>query len=318
MSPPSAPVLTVGETMVLVGSTRPEPLRHSTLMSLGMGGAESNVAIGLRRLGAPSAWIGRIGTDSAGDLVERLLRGEDVATTCLRDDEAPTGLMLKERRSTMETRIWYYRAGSAGSRLAPGDVPDEAVRSAATVHLTGITPALSSSALELTLELVERAEKFGVPLSFDLNYRSSLWTPEAARDVYARIVPRCAVVFAGLDEAALLGCSGNDADAAARELHALGARTAVVKRGPDGAVAATEDGMFSAPGVPVEVRDTVGAGDAFVAGFLADRIAGRDVPTALTTAAAVGAYACTGDGDWEVLPRRDELDRLTGSEPVTR
>ncbi|GAA4722493.1 sugar kinase [Isoptericola chiayiensis] len=312
------PVLTVGETMVLVGSTRPEPLQHSTLMSLGMGGAESNVAIGLRRLGAPAAWIGRVGADSAGDLVERLLRGEDVATTCLRDDGAPTGLMLKERRSTMETRIWYYRAGSAGSRLGPEDVPDDAVRSASMLHLTGITPALSPSARALTLDLVDRAVAFGVPVSFDLNYRSSLWSADDARRLYARVVPRCEIVFAGLDEAALLGCDEHDAPTAARQLRDLGARTAVVKRGAQGAVAASEGGEFSAPGVPVDVRDTVGAGDAFVAGFLADALAGRDVSTALATATAVGAYACTGDGDWEVLPRRSELARLSSSEPVTR
>ncbi|WP_418275373.1 sugar kinase [Isoptericola jiangsuensis] len=318
MTPHPGPVLTVGETMVLVGSTRPEPLQHSTQMSLGMGGAESNVAIGLRRLGTPAAWIGRVGEDSAGDLVERLLRGEDVATTCLRDGGAPTGLMLKERRSTMETRIWYYRAGSAGSRLAPGDVPDDALRSASMVHLTGITPALSPSALALTLDVVARASQLGVPVSFDLNYRSSLWTAQAARDLYLQVVPRCELVFAGTDEAEILGCGGPDAETAARRIRDLGAGTAVVKRGPQGAVAAAASGTFSAPGVPVEVRDTVGAGDAFVAGFLADHLAGRDVATCLATATAVGAYACTGDGDWEVLPRRGDLARLTSTEPVVR
>ncbi|GIJ00593.1 2-dehydro-3-deoxygluconokinase [Sediminihabitans luteus] len=314
----AAHVLTVGETMLLVGSTRPEPLQHSTRMSLGIGGAESNVAIGLHRLGTAVTWVGRVGDDSAGDLVERTLRGEGVRAVCVHDADAPTGLMLKERRSTVATHVWYYRAGSAGSRLAPGDVPDAALRGASLVHLTGITPALSTSARRLVLDLVERAVQLGVPLSFDLNYRSALWTRAQARALYAEVVPRCDVVFAGEDEAAILVGPSTDAVTSAERVRALGARTVVVKRGADGAVCVGPEGTSSRPAVPVDVRDTVGAGDAFVAGYLAEHLRGECQDAALATATAVGAYACTGDGDWESLPRRRDLALLTSAEPVTR
>lgn len=312
------PVLTVGETMVLVGSTKHEPLQHSTQMSLGMGGAESNVAIGLERLGVPAHWVGRVGEDSAGDLVERLLRGEGVTTTCIRDETSPTGLMLKERRSTMETRVWYYRAGSAGSRLAPGDVPVEAVRNAALVHLTGITPALSKSARALTFETANVAAEAGVPISFDLNYRAGLWSRDEARTVYRDLIPLCSIVFAGEDEAEIAVGAAPDAASYATRLLNLGAQTAVIKRGADGALSLGPEGTHSREAVPVTVRDTIGAGDAFVAGYLADVMTGATAHTALGTAVAVGAYACTGDGDWEVLPRRRELERLRDPEPVSR
>ncbi|WP_029253977.1 sugar kinase [Paraoerskovia marina] len=314
----TAPVLTVGETMVLVAGTRHEPLQQGTPMSLGMGGAESNVAIGLRRLGTAAHWVGRVGDDSAGDLVERLLLGEGVQTTCLRDLYAPTGLMLKERRSTMETRVWYYRQASAGSRLAPGDVPDEAVTGAALVHLTGITAALSPSARALTLQVAALAAGSGVPVSFDLNYRAGLWSPDDARALYREILPLCTLVFAGEDEAAIAVGSAPDARTYARRLLDLGAGTAVVKRGADGALSSGPGGTHERPAVPVTVRDTIGAGDAFVAGYLADVVDGQDAATALGTAVAVGAYACTGDGDWEVLPRRREIARLLDPEPVSR
>ncbi|PFG19588.1 sugar kinase [Serinibacter salmoneus] len=311
-------VLTVGESMALVGSSRPEPLHAGATMTLGMGGAESNVAIGLRRLGTAATWVGRLGEDSAGDLVEKVLRGEGVTTRALRTRDVPTGLMLKEQRSTMETRIWYYRAGSAGSRLRPGDVTAQEVAEADLVHLTGITSALSASARDLVLDTARLAADAGVPVSFDLNYRSRLWDEASARALYARIVPQCAIVFGGLEEVEILIGPETDPVRAGHALRALGAGIAVVKLGAQGAVAVWDGGEVRVPAVPVQVRDTVGAGDAFVAGFLADHLAGNDVATALATAASVGAYACTGDGDWETLPTRADLRRLGGAEPVTR
>lgn len=311
-------VLTVGESMALMSSSRPEPLHAGATMTLGMGGAESNVAIGLRRLGTAATWIGRIGEDSAGDLVEKSLRGEGVATRCIRTPGFPTGLMLKERRSTIETRIWYYRSGSAGSHLAPGDVSASDVAAADLVHLTGITAALSASARDLVDETAEMAGNCGVPVSFDLNYRSRLWDHEAARAFYTRLAPRCAIVFGGLEEIQLMVGPIPDPVQAGLAVRELGAGVVVVKLGAGGAVAVDASGAVRVPAVPVDVRDTVGAGDAFVAGFLADHLAGRDLTETLATAAAVGAYACTGEGDWEVLPTRSDLARMTSDEPVTR
>ncbi|MCX7523168.1 sugar kinase [Microbacterium sp. STN6] len=311
-------VVTIGETMALMAGTQPGPLQHSPTMSLGIGGSESNVAIALSRLGVETTWIGRVGADALGDLVLREIGAEGVRVIASRDPDATTGIMIKERRSALDTRIWYYRVGLAGSRLSVDDVDFSIVRDAALLHVTGISPALSPSMSTVIDEAIRVARKAGVPVSFDLNFRGRLWSREQAGEAYRRIIPEVDLVFGGDDEAAI--ALGHTAEplALAHDLVELGAGQAVVKLGERGAVAAVEGQEYERAAIRVPVVDTVGAGDAFVAGYLAEYLAGESVETRLTTAVTVGAYACLTPGDWEGLPRRAELAALTATEPVTR
>ncbi|BAS18109.1 2-dehydro-3-deoxygluconokinase [Arthrobacter sp. Hiyo8] len=98
-------VVTLGETMALMASDKAGPLAHASTMSLGIGGSESNVAIGLQRLGVQAVWCSRIGADSLGQLVEREIRAEGVVVHVTVDDDAPTGLMVKERRTPQPRKL---------------------------------------------------------------------------------------------------------------------------------------------------------------------------------------------------------------------
>ena len=118
-----AGLLTVGETLALGVPPTIGSLTQAPSLRLGIGGAESNVAIGVVRLGGSATWVGRVGADALGERVRRELRAEGVVAYAIEDPSAPTALMLKERRTAATARVWYYRAGSAGSRLAPDDVP---------------------------------------------------------------------------------------------------------------------------------------------------------------------------------------------------
>ena len=181
-----------------------------------------------------------------------------------------------------------------------------------------ISTALSESLRATVFAAIAAARDAGVRVSFDLNYRSRLWSEKEAKKVYAKIVPLCDVVFAGSDEAAILVGDHDDPHVLAARLLALGAGEAVIKLGAEGAIAATASESAAHDAVPVTVVDTVGAGDAFVAGYLAEALEGLDLHGRLRTAVATGAYACLAAGDWEGLPRRDELEALTATEPVTR
>lgn len=310
-------VVTFGETMALVRTVGIGPLAHSTSLELGIGGSESNVAVALRRLGTAATWVGRIGGDSFGDLVERELRAEGIGVHAIRDPDAPTGLMVKERRTGTATRVWYYRKHSAGSQFAIGDIPETMWDAATLLHITGITPALSDSAAKATVHYAEHARALGVPTSLDLNYRHALWTKHDAGPVYRTLVALADVVFAGTEEAAIAVGDGTPAELAAR-LCGLGPTEAVIKLAAAGAYALVDGQPYQRPAVPVDVVDSVGAGDGFVAGYLAERLAGRGPQERLQTATAVGAFACTVAGDWEGMPRRDELELLTSQESVTR
>ncbi|MGX6449292.1 sugar kinase [Patulibacter sp. S7RM1-6] len=307
---PVPPLVTLGETLVLLSAPEVGPLRHAHELRLGVGGSESNVAIGVRRLGVPAAWIGRVGDDELGEVVLRTLRAEGVDVRhAVVDPEVPTSLMLKERRTAATARVTYYRRDGPGARLSPEDVPEEAIRAAGVLHLSGITLALSPSAREAARHAATVARDAGVPVSFDVNYRAALWTPAEARDAVLEFAGRCDHLFVGDDEAALLGLDGT-VERTARALRERGPEVVVVKRGKDGAVALVDDDLVDVPPVPVHAVDAVGAGDAFDAGYLAGLLEGRPVAERLTTAAACGAYAVTVAGDWEGLPEPADLRLL--------
>src|SRR5215212_1902737 len=131
--------------MALISADGPAPLKHARSLTLGIGGSESNVAIALSRLGVEATWIGKVGADALGDLVVGQIAAEGVRVLAVRDADAPTALMLKEHRTSSETRIWYYRREMAGSRLRADEIDFDLVRDASLLHLTGISLGLSES-----------------------------------------------------------------------------------------------------------------------------------------------------------------------------
>ena len=310
---------TLGETLGLLVAEDVGPLSLARSMRLSMGGAESNVAIGVARLGVAATWIGRLGDDPVGDLIERQLMAERVRCLAVRD-RSPTAIMLRERRTGTAARVSYYRHGSAGSHLQPGDLPDGVIEKAGVLHLSGITPALGPEPAATVREAVRRAREAGVPVSFDLNFRSRLWDAASAAPVFRELAAGADILFAGDDEARIaLGCDAStEPDVLAEALAELGPGEVVVKLGRRGATARIDGELMEVPAVPVHAVDTVGAGDAFVAGYLASRLLGRGVRERLSTAAVTGAFAVTVPGDWEAFPRPHELTLLTAEEDVQR
>lgn len=298
-------LVTLGETMALLSAPTWGRLRDMTSLQLSIAGAETNVAIGLCRLGYRASWIGRVGDDEFGRLILARLRTEGVDVSAAVLDPAPTALMFRERRTRRVDRVSYYRRGYAGSRLGPDDLDEDLLRRARVVHLTGITPALSESARAAVHAAFEVARSAGVLVSFDLNYRSALWSVEAAAEVLWPLAHRADIVFAGEEELSIFGHEA--AEDAARELSADGARTVVLKRGSRGAAAVHAGTMRTQAAVPVQAVDPVGAGDAFAAGYLCGLLDGDDEQQRLALGCAVGAYAVTGLGDWESLPDRQDL-----------
>ena len=321
-----AAVLTIGEGLAVLRTRDHDSLATVSELAVGTGGAEGNVAIGLSRLGAPVTWLGRVGDDGFGRRVVRELRAEGVDVIARVDAGAPTGLLVKSAPAPGRTDVTYYRAGSAGSRLTRTDLDGIDLARFALVHVTGITPALSSSASETVDALVALAREAGVPVSFDVNHRSRLWPDAiAAIECYRRLAALADIVFAGEDEAAMLLGGADEPAKLAQNISALGPGEVVIKLGAEGALAhsTSEAGaeVHRSDAARVRVVDTVGAGDAFVAGYLAERIAGEPVEVRLKTAVRTGAAACLHPGDWEGAATRAQLANLfepESSDPVRR
>jgi 2-dehydro-3-deoxygluconokinase len=309
-------VVTLGECLVALVATSLGPMAEATSFERHVAGAEANVAVGLARLGHHPVFIGRVGADGFGTAIRRRLRGEGVRTDFLRvDASAPTGVLVRERRILGPAEVTYYRAGSAGARLEPGDVDAAAdlIRSARWLHLTGITPALSASASSAVDRAADLAHESGLIITLDLNLRRKLWSEAKAASILSKLAARADIVLGSADEAALVTGSdpSTDPGGLAAALIALGPSMVVIKLGSDGALGlARGDEPVHIPGLATTVIDTIGAGDGFAAGFIASRLEGADLRRALEVGNACGAAATSVVGDLAGLPDRAELDRL--------
>jgi 2-dehydro-3-deoxygluconokinase len=274
------------------------PLRLGGSLALSIAGSEGNVAIGLRRLGHTVTWVGRVGDDELGALVRRTLRAEGVDVHAAVDVDAPTGALLFEQRLPDVVRVTYLRSGSAATRLSWSDVRDALVMPPRVLHVSGITTALGAGPREVVHRAVRTAHEAGAVVTLDINYRSRLGSREQWAAALEPVIRLATVVVGTEDELRIVGGVG------------LGVPEVLVTYGADGAALHTAAGVLEQPAVPVRAVDPVGAGDAFVAGYLSGML--DDLPAAdrLRRAVTLGAFAVSTIGDWEGLPDRSELALL--------
>lgn len=313
-------VVTLGETMVCLNPLRPGPLRYVPLFAKSVAGAESNFAIGVARLGHSAGWISRVGDDEFGRYVLSFVRGEGVDVSRVKvDGAAPTGIYFKELPGQGDPRVYYYRAGSAASRMSPGELDEEYLASARFLHLTGITAALSESCLATVRAAQVMARAHGVGVVLDPNLRLKLWPLARAREVIRGLLQMTDVFLPGLEEGQQLFGVETAAEVADAAL-ALGAGQVVVKLGAGGAYLATAGARVHVEGCAVRnAVDTIGAGDAFAAGFVAGLLRGLPEVEAVRLGNAAGARVVTVPGDVEALPTWEEMqDYLASRQPVAR
>lgn len=296
-------VVTIGETMVLFNSLKPGPLRYAGQFEKTVGGAESNVAIGLAKLGHRVSWVSRLGDDEFGYYVRNFIRGEGVDTSYVTFDAArPTAVFFKEQHKGQESKVYYYRTGSAASGMAPEHLDERLMAQTKFLHLTGITPALSTSCLETVKLAIRLARKHGVTIVFDPNIRLKLWSLEQARKVLLEIAAECDIILPGIEEGKML-TEEVTAEGISGRFLGHGAKAVVVKLGAQGAFYANETEQEYVPGFLVDqVVDPIGAGDGFAAGMLSGLIRGWTLREAVLLGNQVGAYAVTVAGDIEGYP----------------
>ncbi|WP_436847108.1 sugar kinase [Streptomyces buecherae] len=338
-SSPDVDVVCLGESMVTFVPRQAGRLADVPTFDRGIGGAESNVACCLARAGHSARWVSRVGADGFGDHLVAAIAATGVDTAAVqRDQGRPTGIYFRtagERAVRAAapaggSEVVYYRAGSAAAAMAPGAFDRATLWSGRVLHVSGITAALSADCLALMRELTTPAT--GRPLlSFDVNYRVGLWRGRGAADqagpeVLADLARGCDLVFVGEDEAeAAWGLSGPAAIRAALPEPAV----LVVKHGAEGVtVYAREsantasawqgpgpDTVTYAPALRVDVVASVGAGDAFAAGFLSATLRGLPVFARVRHGHLMAAAALTVPGDLGTPPSRAQADRLAALDP---
>ena len=304
---PAFDVIALGETMlslVAVGV----PLVEAKELHVTHGGAESNTCVALVRLGLSAALVSRLGTDPAGDRIARALASAGVDTRWVRRVPGrPTGLMLRE---TSGRPAWYRRADSAASTLSPGDLDEVPVEEARAVFVSGITAMLGVGPQRAAIALLDRATGLCV---VDPNLRLGLWGSDREDELVRPLLERADLLLGGeLELTRLVGGDGHDLGEDGRELaercHELGPTEVVLKRGARGAAASDDvGGWYEVQPPPEDDVDPVGAGDAFNAGYLAARLAGRSIAEALEQGARCGAAVAAVVGDHAGLPAFEQI-----------
>ncbi|MEH7235314.1 sugar kinase [Bacillus sp. JJ1562] len=308
-------LVTIGESMVVFEPATDGPLRYVPQFNKKFGGAESNVAIGVTRLGKSAGWISQVGDDELGQYLVSSIRGEGVDTSrVLYDASSATGLYIKERIRAGSTQVYYYRSGSAASRLQKEQIDWNYVSNAKILHLSGITPFLSENCLEVVYEALKIAKENGILVSFDPNLRFKLMEKSTnAKEIVLGLARQADIFMPGIDEAEYLIGSRDYKEISSYFLQA-GVSKVVIKNGEiETYYHSTDEGAGIVPSLKVDqVIDPVGAGDGFAAGVLAELLDGKSLQEAVKLGSTIGALVVTVKGDFEGLPDRIAIDRFSG------
>ncbi|NGM88781.1 sugar kinase [Parapusillimonas sp. SGNA-6] len=303
-------VVTFGEAMMMLVADQPGPLEEAMMFHKRTAGAETNVAIGLARLGLKAGWASRLGADSMARYLLAEIQREGVdCSRVVCDAQQRTGMLFKGRVTDgSDPPVEYHRKGSAASQMQPADIDETWLRGARHLHSTGVFAALSDNCFEVSRKTMKLMRDAGKSVSFDTNLRPSLW-PSAAlmRERVNELAAAADWVFPGLDEGRQL-TGETTPEAIAAFYRAQGARLVAVKLGADGVYLDSTDGCAYVPGFPVDkVLDTVGAGDGFAVGVISSLLEGGSAHEAVRRGAWIGARAVQVLGDTEGLPTRTEL-----------
>ena len=294
-------LVTFGEAMLRLSPPRDERLENARELDVRAAGAESNVAVAAQRLGAESAFLTKLPDTPLGKRVVNELHWHGIDTDVVWS-EAPDArqgaYFLEQAGQPRGHEVIYDRADSAITTATTDELATDRIEDARAFHVSGITPGLSNRLAETTANLMSIAGRAGTKVSFDVNYRAKLWDADRARAMLTKLFPAVDVLVTGVDDARQVLDAGSDAQSIA---HHLASKwdfdTVIVTRGDLGAIALHDGVLHEQPVFEAETIDPIGSGDAFVGGYVARRLAGDDVPTALQHAAATAALKRTMPGD---------------------
>ena len=313
-------VSALGEMMLRLSVPSGKRLETATQLDVCPAGAESNVISLLARLGWRTRWTGALPESPLGRLAANALRVADVDLDgVIWSENGRMGTYYVEFGAPPRgIQVTYDRAHSCTSNLKSQDIDWQTLLDTRLLHLTGITPALSTACLEITREALHRAKQAGVPISFDVNYRQKLWPEADAAETLMPLIQGVELLFcSSVDAARLFGCNGSMQEVAQAMCKHSAANTVVVTFGDQGALLWDGKTWLHEAARPTQIVDRLGAGDAFAAGVIHGFLE-NDYPAGLRYGVTLAALALSQLGDM-VVTNRKELQTLTrGSSTLIR
>jgi len=319
-------VICIGELLIdFVSTSEDVPLTRAPGFIRAPGGAPANVAVAVQRLGLTSAFIGKVGDDPFGRFLRETLDETGVDTSYLMiDHEARTTIVFVAVWNDGRKDLCFYRNPGADARLTPAEIDPDLFREARAFHYGSITliDEPSASAQRRALEL---AQKQNLMITYDPNYRPTLWPSEdRARSVIQDGFRHCHLAKIAEEEWEV-ATGHSDLDQGIQAVLDRGVELLILSRGERGALATNGEYRISLPTLPVAVVETTGAGDGFMGAMISrllpefERLGSlasvdeKVVHEALHFAVAVGALTCTKPGAIPSLPTQAEAERFLQS-----
>lgn len=321
-------VVTFGEAMIRLSPPGRQRIEQAVAFESHVAGAELNVAVAVTRLGHTAAWVSRLPDNPLGRMIAQRAAAYGVETTeIIWASEGRLGLFFLEVGvPPRPSAIIYDRAGSAFAHLSPREVDwERLLRGTRVFHTTGITPAVSEGCAAITREALAAARRSGCLVTFDLNYRSLLWSAEAAHAGISQLLPCVDVLVGSLDDArAIFGLEGSASQVAEELRRQLSVATVVVSQrltASDGRqvrhTVAVGEGHHEAVSPEFETVDPVGGGDALCAGLITGLLEGS-LERGLQYGAALAALKQTIPGDLALVSRAEVEELVAGGAKRTR
>lgn len=311
----SLDVVGVGEAMLLLQAPPPESISVAQSLEVRVAGAELNACAAVTRLGGVTAFLTRVGDDPAGKRVRSEIRHLGVRDDlCAVDAGHPTGLFLRETPADGTRRVSYYRSGSAAANMSAQDAERYLqLPTPRALILSGLTAALGDGPRYLLVQLAQQASRRGTAIVVDANLRPGLGNMEEAINTVKEILPLTNLLVLGDDESDALFGAVVPAEVIAAAA-GLGVAETVLKGGEHGCWFLGEGGgLVHQPAVAETVIDTVGAGDAFLGGYLAARLSGLSQSPAARLGSRIAGSVIATAGDTEGLPSRQDALALLRS-----
>ena len=321
-------IVTFGEAMVRMSPPDFKRLEQTTTLDMHIGGAELNVAVGASRLGLKCAWVSKLPDNPLGRMIANKARelGVDISQVIWQNEGRAGLYFLEFGASPRSSSVLYDRANSSFSSIKPGQLDwQNILKDTKCLHLTGITPAVSESAAEATMEAIKAAKACGCKVSLDLNYRSKLWSRQQAGKTLSSMMDYVDILITtrGDSHTVFNIKAETDEDLAAILLKRYPIEVVAVSyREGDtvwrclwSALAQTRNKTFKTGTYSIDIVDQVGRGDSFAAGFLYGYISSDDVQKGLDYGVAFAALKHSFPGDFNWCTKEEVEALLAGTKP---
>jgi 2-dehydro-3-deoxygluconokinase len=317
---PRFAITTLGEMLVRLSVPSGKRIENASQFDVCPAGAEANVATLLARLERRACWMGALPQNPLGRLAFHALReaGVDSKGVIWRDSGRMGTYYVELGEAPRGIQVTYDRAHSCATHLQVDEIDWDLLLDTRLLHLTGITPALSPSCLDIVTQAGQRAKECNVPVSFDINYRQKLWSESDAAQTLLPLIQGVELLFCGqADAVRLFHCTGTMQEVAQGILELSKAKHVVLTFADQGALLWNGKEWQHEPARPTRIVDRLGAGDALAAGVIHGWLDG-DLSAGLRYGVTLAALALTQSGDMVITNKSELLSLTEGSANLTR